>query len=314
MELILSERDVEELIDMKEVVASVEEAFRREGMGEVANSMRTKSVGSASVLNVMHANLPYLKRGGLKAYMSSKAGTRFVILLFDTVDSTLLAVIEADILGRYRTGAASGVATKHLRAKRFASVAILGSGRQALTQALAMDSVMSVEQFRVWSPNAVHRSDFVLRLEEEGFKAAGFDSPDAALSGAHVACAITSSREPFLTERMLGAVEHVNICGSNAPDRAEMTAAALRSFDTVVVDDLSQAKEEYGDLIQAARAGTFAWESASELGAVVARRQSVKGRTLFKSGGVALEDVAVASMLYDKALRSGRSSPVIGRR
>jgi ornithine cyclodeaminase/alanine dehydrogenase-like protein (mu-crystallin family) len=81
------------------------------------------------------------------------------------------------------------------------------------------------------------------------------------------------------------------------------------AFDTVVVDDLAQAKTEYGDLIQAANDGFFSWESAVELGAVVAGRRKPKGRTLFKSGGAALEDVAVASMIYDRAMQSGRSYP-----
>ena len=69
---------------MNQVVVSVEEAFRREGMGEAENVMRTRSTGPGSVLNVMHANLPYLRRGGLKAYMSTKSGTRFVLVLFDS--------------------------------------------------------------------------------------------------------------------------------------------------------------------------------------------------------------------------------------
>ncbi len=309
MTLILSERDVESLIDMRDVVASVEEAFRREGVGDAYNSTRTRSGGNASVLNVMHANLPYLGRGGLKAYMSSKEGTRFAILLFDTSDSSPLAIMGADILGRYRTGAASGVATKHMYGRPSGTVAIFGSGKQALTQALGLSSVMSVDEFRVWSPNSAHRDSFSRLLEEKGFRSAAFDSPEVALRGAQVACAITSSREPFLTDRMLTRVSHVNICGSNDPDRAEITPNALGTFDTVAVDDLAQAKVEYGDLIYAVRSGTFAWESAIELGQIVAAKRVAKGRTLFKSGGVALEDVAVASMLYDKAVMSGGRYP-----
>lgn len=309
MTLILSERDALDLLDMKEVVASVEEAFRREGMGGASNSARSRSRGPGSVLNVMHATLPYLGRGGLKAYMSSGARAKFAIVLFDTATSAPLVVMGADNLGRFRTGAASGVATKHLCRESSGTLAVFGSGKQALTQVLALGVVMAVEQVRVWSPQASHRNAFARRLVEAGFRATASETAGAAIDGANVACSITSTKEPFLTDAMLEQVSHINICGGNVPERSEVTPAAVGSFDTVVVDDLPQARVEYGDLIQAVRAGTFAWDSAFELGSMVAGLRRPEGRTLFKSGGAALEDVAVASMLYDKALKSGRSYP-----
>jgi ornithine cyclodeaminase/alanine dehydrogenase-like protein (mu-crystallin family) len=305
--LVLSEGDVESLIDMEEVVSSVEEAFRRQGMGEVSNYMRTRSRGGSSVLNVMHASLPYLGRGGLKAYMSTRGGTKFALLLFDTNDSRLLAVMGADILGRFRTGAASGVATKYLYGKRAGSLAVLGSGKQALTQVLAMKEVMSLKEVRVWSPTPQHRVAFARKLKTHGFNSNAFDSPAAALKGAEVATAITSSKRPFLTDEMLEHVMHLNIAGGNVSNHAEVTAAGVGAFGTIAVDDIAQAKMEYGDLIQAARDGVFSWESAVELGTIVARRRRPEGRTLFKSGGAALEDVAVASMIYDRATKSSMS-------
>ena len=306
MTLILSEKDVESFLEMDDVVAAVEEAFRRQGMDEAQNYMRTRTRGSASVLNVMHANNSYLRRGGLKAYMSSSAGTKFLVVLFDSDTSVPLAVMGADLLGRYRTGAASGVATRHLYRKKSGTVALFGSGKQSLTQALALESVMGVEDFRVWSPNRAHREAFARALVERGFRARAYDNPQGALAGADVATAITSSREPFIGAEMLGSVSHVNICGGNVPDHAEVTADGIGLFDSVVVDDLQQSKMEYGDLIQAARAGRFDWGSAMELGQVVAGRRSPKGKTLFKSGGAAIEDVAAASLVYLRAKETGR--------
>ena len=305
MTLILSERDVESLLSMNEAVSTVEEAFRRQGEGEVSNIMRSRSRGASSVLNVMHANLSYLRRGGLKAYVSSRAGTKFALLLFDTSDSNLLAVMGADILGRFRTGAASGVATKHLYGRPSGTLAVLGSGRQALTQVLAVKEVMSLDAVRAWSPTPEHSRAFAQKLKAYGINGMASHSPAAALEGAEVATAITSSRAPFLTPEMLDDVVHMNIAGGDVPDHAEVTPAAVGAFDTVAVDDLAQAKIEYGDLIQAVEEGAFAWESAVELGAVVAGKIKPRGRTLFKSGGAALEDVAVASTVYDRAIKSG---------
>ena len=311
MTIVLSERDVESLIDMKGAVSSVEEAFRRQGMGEVSNLMRTRSRGTNAVLNVMHAILPYLGRGGLKAYLSSRSGSKFALLLFDTNDSRLLAVMGADTLGRFRTGAATGVATKYLYGRPSGTLALFGSGRQALTQVLAASEVMSLEEVRVWSPTFEHRSAFARSLKTRGFNSNAFDSPVAAVKGAEVAAAITSSKEPFLTDELLEHVKHLNIAGGNVPDHAEMEAAAVRAFRTIAVDDIAQAKVEYGDLIQAAKTGAFLWDRAVELGAYVAGRRKPEGKTLFKSGGAAFEDVAVASMIYDRAAKSPKSYPSI---
>lgn len=311
MTLILSEKDVEDLINMKDVVSSVEEAFRRQGEGELSNLMRTRSRGPSSTLSVMHANLPYLRRGGLKAYVSSKAGTKFALLLFDTYNSDLLAVMGADILGRFRTGAASGVATKHLCGRPSGTLALFGTGRQALTQVLATMEVMSLDAVRVWSPTPEHRRAFALELKNRGINGGAFDTPDMALDGADIATAITSSKRPFLTEKMLRGVSHLNIAGGNFPDHSEITPAAVGAFGTVAVDDLSQAKIEYGDLIQAANDGVFSWHSAVELGAIVAGKKMPQGRTLFKSGGAAFEDVAVAAMIYERATKSGGSYPSV---
>ena len=309
MTLVLSEKDVQDLVEMKEVVSAVEEAFRRQAEGGVSNSMRTRSRGEGSLLNVMHANLAYLGRGGLKAYMTSRGGMRSAFVLFDASTSLPLAVMGANVIGMYRTGAASGVATRHLYGRSSGSVAILGSGRQSLTQVLALGSVMSLDSVRVWSPDKSHRDAFVSALSGSGYGASAFDSPALALEGADVASTITSSKEPFLTGKMLGRVSHLNLCGSNHPAHSEADPSAVGAFESVVIDDIPQAKVEYGDLIRAAEAGAFSWGSAVELSAVVAGKSKPSGRTLFKSGGAALEDVAVASMLYDRAMRSGRSYP-----
>lgn len=301
MTLLLSESEVEGLLDMNEVMGAVEEAFGASASGKASNSARTRSRSSDSVLNVMHANLQYLGRSGLKAYATSKAGTRFVVVLFGDSDSAPLAVMGADALGRYRTGAASGVATKHLFRERSATLALFGAGRQAMTQVLAMASAISLEEVRVWSPNPRHRESFALKVNQGGLKATACESPQAALRGAQVANTITSSIQPFLTAELLQGISHMNLCGGNVPTHAEVTADAVGSVHTVVVDDLPQAREEYGDLILAAESGHLSWDSVAELGEVVTGERSHGQRTLFKSGGVALEDVAVASAIYDKA-------------
>lgn len=310
MTLILSEEDVASLVDMKGAVQSVEEAFLRQGTGGSVNSVRTRSRVKGAQLNAMHAASPYLGRGGVKTYMSTGKGTRFVFILFDMADGTPLAVMGADILGRYRTGAASGVATKYLYGRGSASVVMCGTGRQALTQILALSAVTSVQKVRAWSPRKEHRDTFVAGLVSQGFDASSAESPAEAMKGADVVSTITSSDNPFISSDMLGTVAHLNVCGGNDPERSEVFPDVVGECATVVVDDLAQAKVEYGDLIKAVKAKAFSWDRAVELKQLVNGMKRRDGRTLFKSGGAALEDVALGSQVYDKALKSGRFTDV----
>lgn len=290
---------------MKEVVPALEEAFRRESAGEAVNSPRTRSRAPGAVINAMHASLPYLGRSGLKCYLSSAKGTRFVFLLFDSKDSELLAVMGADVLGRFRTGGASGVATKHMHPSRNPTLAVLGSGRQALTQVIAIQTAVGLTRAKVWSPNPGHREAFAGKLSGLGIDAEAALTASGAMRGVQVASTITSAAVPFVEETAVEDLSHINVCGGNNPEHSEITAGAVGTFETIAVDDLPQAKTEYGDLIQAEAAGTFYWGKAVELKEIISGRVKPKGKTMFKSGGAALEDVAVASVVYDKAVKLG---------
>jgi ornithine cyclodeaminase/alanine dehydrogenase-like protein (mu-crystallin family) len=310
MTLLLSERDVQELVEINEVVPVIEECFRQQAIGKAFNSPRTRTSVPGSVLNVMHASLPYLGRAGTKCYLSSRKGTRFLFLLFRLDDGEPLAVMGADVLGRQRTGAASAVATKHMARLKRLTLCICGSGRQALTQVLAVAQVASLESVRVWSRTGERRESFAAELKNLGFDAAPFETVEEALSTSEVATAITSASEPFLTRQAVQGLNHLNLCGSNSSSRAEATADAVASFKTIAVDDIRQSKVEAGDLILSEKARLISWERVIELKDVVGGKAWSAGPTLFKSNGVAIEDVALASLLYDKALKAESGTEV----
>lgn len=305
MTLVLSEADVRSILDMKEVVSAVETSFTQQALAKAVNSPRTRTAVAGSALSAMHASLPYLGVAGLKCYLTSRKGTRFVFVLFRLRDAEPLAVMGADVLGRFRTGAASAVATKHLYGQKEFHFALCGSGRQAMTQVLAMSVVASLESVIVWSPNGEHRRTLVRRLGRLGFVAKEGRSPREALTGSQVASAITSSRDPFIRRGDVRTVMHLNLCGSNSPDRSEASPDCIAEFQTVVVDDARQSREESGDLIIAAKKGKLAWDRVAELKDVMSGPIPRLGKSLFKSNGVALEDVAVAYHVYRNASRSG---------
>jgi len=303
--LILSEQDVHSLLDMKEVVRAVEDCFKQESSGAAVNSPRTRATAPGSVLNVMHASLPYLARAGVKCYLSTEKGTRFLFVLFQLNDAEPLAVMGADMLGRFRTGATSAVATKHLHRSKEFHFAICGAGRQSLTQVLAMAQVASLSSVRVWGPHSERRESFARELGRLGFDASAYGSLPDAMRGAEVVTTITTSKDPFLTGELVDSVEHLNLCGSNSPSRSEASPECVGKFQTVVVDDLGQSKMESGDLVGAEKKSFFSWENAVELKDVVGGGVRPAGKTLFKSNGAAIEDVATASLVYDRALKEG---------
>ena len=305
MTLILSEGAVSRLLAMRETITALERSFVEKSKGADLNAPRTRSATSRSPLSLMHASLPYLGRAGVKCYLNSSAGTRFVVVLFDSSNSSPLAVMGADHLGRLRTGAASAVATKHMYGRSGFRFAICGSGKQAVTQVSAMLEIGASTRMTAWSPNRARLRDFARTLAKLGVDCAAADGPAEAFSRADAGTSITSSEDPFISTEAVRGLGHLNVCGSNSPERAELMSDALAEFGTVAVDDIRDAELESGDLIQAARSGYFSWDKAVELADVVAGKVRPQGKTLFKSNGIAAEDVAVASLVYDNALKAG---------
>jgi ornithine cyclodeaminase/alanine dehydrogenase-like protein (mu-crystallin family) len=308
MTLFLDEREVSSLITPGEAVHAVERCFEEKGRGNVSNGARTHTRLPGSVLAVMHSSLTYLGRAGLKCYQSTGGKTTFVVVLFGGTEREPLAVMGADQLGRLRTGAAAAVATKHMSGLKEFELAVIGSGKQALSQVVAMKEVADVRRVRVWSRDAAHASSFAHTVAGLGMEATQFDNIGSALKGAEVATSITSSRDAFIKGPDVIGLNHLNISGSNSPTRAELAPDAFPYFRTVAADDVADSRLESGDLILAERAGALKWESVRELGAIVSGSAKSVAPSLFKSNGIAAEDVAVASLVYDNALRSGEYS------
>jgi len=293
---------------MDVVLAALEAAFREWAAGRAQNQPRRRVAGGA-ILATMSAALNDLI--GFKAYTVSKAGTRFWVCLFDAADGRPRAVMEADWLGRMRTGAASGLATNYL-ARREASVfTIIGAGSQALTQVLAVAAVRSLREVRVVSRDPAHRDAFVNLLKGSlpdaiGVRAAG--SLREAVDGAEILTTITPAARPIFPGEWLQAGVHLNVCGSNFPDRREVDGRTVARADLVVADDVEAARIEAGDLLLAQHEGQLSWARVHSLREVVAGSMGVRQGsdvTLFKSVGLAIEDVAVGAAVLELAQARG---------
>lgn len=303
MTIFLTESAVLQLLDMKQVIKEVERAFVEQARGNVHNFPRTRSYTESSVFNVMHASASYMKRAGAKCYISTKEGTKFVFLLFDTTNSELLAVMAAENIGKYRTGATSAIATKYLYGKNSFSFSLIGSGGQAMTQLLAMKELFNLEKIKVWSPTRKNLLEFVRKAGEKGIDAEAASNISEACVGSDVITTITSAKEPFISKEHIKDASHINACGSNYPNRAEIMPECFPLFSTVCVDSLEQSRMESGDLLLAFEKGMLNWDDVMELSQIIESGRYKEGKTIFKSNGIAIEDVAVAEIVYQKAIK-----------
>ncbi len=307
--LLLRETHVRTLLTMEDAIGALEFAFREWAEGRADNQPRRR-VRAGVFLATMSAALPARGIVGLKAYTSGKDGTRFWVHLFDATTGHPQAVIEADHLGRLRTGAASGLATRYLAREEASVVALFGAGAQALTQALAIVAVRPIKEIRVVNRNPDRRKAFVDELRHAWSAGRIRETVSArdAISGAHVVTTVTSGGSPLFPGTWLEAGQHVNVVGSNWPNRRELDSTAISRADPIVADDLEAAQVEAGDLIMAVADGSLDWTRVASLRDVVAGRVSRSNPdqiSLFKSVGLALEDLAVAGTILQRAEERG---------
>ncbi len=308
MAIYLREADIERLANMQMALEAVESAFRLQAASGAENAPRRRSRLNRGYLHVMNASIPAWGVAGLKTYTHTEGRTRFLVLLYRSTDGILLAVMEADRLGQLRTGAASGIATRYMARKDAATAGIFGTGKQARAQLEGVCAACPIQSVVAWSPTAEHREAFCREMTEKlGIEVRPAAAPQEAAENRDVVITATTAREPVLLGEWLAKGSHVNAIGANFLDRRELDAEAVRRCACVIVDSAEQAALESGDLAAAAEAGAFFWEDARELSSVVTGdfpgREEDEEITLFKSHGIALEDVALAAKIYEAALK-----------
>jgi len=307
MKLYLSEQDVLACLTMPKAIELLDVAFRQMADGSAVNHPRRRVIlPTGSVLHYMAAGTP--EYFGLKAYsVNAKTGAHFEVLLYRSDDGMPLATFEANHLGQIRTGAASGLATKYLAREDATVAAIIGSGFQAETQLAALAAVRQLREVRVWSRKPEKREEFARRCSDK-FKLNVIAKASAreCVEGAEIIATATSSKEPVIESDWVAPGTHINGAGSNWAERRELPENLV--FDRaalVAVDSVDVAKIESGDLLIPVRNSNRDFPGV-ELSEIIAGkrpgRTSPEQITVFKSNGLALEDIAVAGYIYEEAL------------
>lgn len=293
--LILDEQAVRELLQMDELIPLMEQALADLSSRKVVQPVRTMLpvAEHQGFLGLMPA---YAGALGVKlvAFYPNNRGVpthHALIQLFKPETGEPLVVMDGRLITEERTAAVSAVATKHLARADASVLALIGSGVQARSHLKALRLVRNFREVRVWSPR--HAENFA---REFGILAAR--SPEEAVDGADVIVTATTSHVPVLCGGWLSPGVHINAVGAPRPDWRELDDEVLRRA-RLYVDSRPAAERESGD----ARAAS---EVVAELGEVVAGmqagRRSAAEITVFKSLGLAVEDVASADLIYRKAL------------
>ena len=312
--LVLSEHDVRRLLDMESCVEAMEDVLSALARGELFQPLRTvaRPPGGAGLMGLMPAH-----RGGESAAYVLKEivitpdnptrgldAHQGAVLLHDGETGQLVAVLNASPVTEIRTAAVSAVATRALARGDAQRVAILGAGVQARAHAHAMRAVLDDPELRIWARNL----DAAEQLASE-VEAVVSPSPDAALFGADVVCTTTSAREPIVEHRWLAQGTHVNAVGSSIPTARELETETMAA-SSLFVDRRESTLNESGDFLLAQAEGAIGPEHIkAELGEVLVGdhpgREHDDELTVFKSLGIAVEDLAAAELVVRRAREQG---------
>jgi alanine dehydrogenase len=301
----ITESDVVALLDLKDAIAALEDALRKEATGDAQNMTKTLLQYGKSNLHALGGKLGDLV--GTKTWTHTPGGTCPLLLLWSATDGSLVAVIEAFALGNMRTGGISGVAADWMAQPDARVFGLVGTGKQALAQAATMLAVRPIERLQVHSPRAESRQAFAAKAREElGIEVVECDSAAQACRGAQIVTLVTRASEPFLTAQMLEPGTHLNAVGAIAPDREEFAQDVFERATLVAVDNLPGVQQLSRELMT--RYGGRGWNGVTPLSRLIAdgrRRSATDDVTLFKAMGMGISDLALGVELVQRARQRG---------
>lgn len=315
MAVFLTENDVKQVLTVDMAMAGVESAHRDLALGQALDTPRQRSRLPQTVLHILQGALSAQGVLGYKAYTSNRSGNRFLVHLFDAGSGQLKAVIEADYLGMMRTGAASGVAARWLARPDATVAGVFGTGWQAEGHVRAICAALPLELVKVCGRDAGKLRDFCVRMSEQtGRRVVAAANAEDAVREADLIGTVTTAAKPLFDADWLKPGVHINAAGSNALIRQELSEAAVRRCDLVVVDSVPTALAEAGDLLPLLEKGRLQPRQLVELGEIIVGRHPGRGGaeqlSLFESQGMAIQDLAVALRVLAAATDRGLGAEV----
>jgi len=319
MALLLSESVIRQCLDMPLLIDAMSGALAEFSAGRVTQPVRTVlEVGAEkNYFGVMPASIDGSQSVGTKlvtVYPGNHAkgltSHLATIVLLDHATGGLLALLDGRYITEARTAAVSAVSVKILARPEATTLAILGSGVQATSHLEAIRHVRAITDVRVWSPTAEHRESFARDASTStGLAVRACASASDAVRGADIIVLATASKTPIINDADVAEGTHICAVGACRPDQREMPTA-LVARARFIVDSRAAALKEAGEiLIPISEGAVSATHIAAELGDIVngavPGRQHAQQITIFKSLGMAVEDVVAAQLAVDRAKARG---------
>jgi ornithine cyclodeaminase len=309
----LSEQDVEHLLTLPLALEAVEQAMAELARGEATNLPRDRLRSPETTMHLLQGLVPSQGAMGYKVYTVHRGVVRFLLHLYDSRSGRLLGILQAGLLGRVRTGAASGVATRQLARVDASTLGVFGSGRQAAAQVEAVCLVRPIATVKVHARDRDRLTVFCDALARRlGIDVRPAASARDAVEGSDIVTTITSSETPVFDGAWLAEGTHVNAAGSNMLSRRELDETTLGRCELIVTDSREVARRECGDLLPMIEKGRIGWGQVAELGDVLIGRAPGRAHdgqiTCFESHGLAVQDVAVGARLLALAAQRGVGS------
>lgn len=314
----ISEQQVVATMNLSGAIAALEAGLAQQASGAATNMSKTHVAWGYSNLHAIGAAFPLAGVVGTKTWAHTDGGACPLLVLFDSENGQLRAIVEAFALGQMRTGGISGVATKWLAQPDADVFALIGTGKQAISQLAAVAAVRKLKLARVFSPTADKRRVFVdkARAKFPGIEIVEAKSVEEAVADAQIVTTVTRATEAFLSASALARGTHVNAVGAITRERVELAGDVFARCTKAVVDDTATARRLSAEYIRAFAAESNeadGWRRVLPLCDVVAKRMARDANddlTIFKAMGMGVSDLALGLRLVELARERGLGEPL----
>ncbi len=307
----VKEADIINLVSLREAVPALEAGLTQEYEGKASNMSKTHAIWNQkrSTLHAIGAVMDGVGIVGTKTWAHTPGGACPLLILFNSENGALIAVLEAFALGQMRTAGISGVATRWMSREDAGEMALIGTGKQSLPQVAGIFAVRPLKKLRVYSPNSEHRDAFIEKASQLfPFEIVAADNVEQAVEDADIVTLVTRAREAFLNSAMLKTGVHINAVGAITPEREEFEQDIFDRSNIVAVDNMDSVRRLSSEFMKRYGNDEDRWNNVQLLSTLVGKgkgRPSDADLTLFKAMGMGLSDLSLATRILELAYDEG---------
>lgn len=311
----ISEAEVVSLMALPEAIDALRAGLREEAAGRAANMVKTHATwASGSTLHAIGAVFEGWNIVGAKTWAHTAGGAMPLLVLLDAGTGAIVALIEAFALGQMRTGGISGVGTDVMARPDASRLAMIGAGKQSITQVAAVAAVRRLDRVTVWSPTAANREALAVIIEQKlAIEAIATETLEEALDAADIVTLATRAREPLITRDMLARGVHLNAIGAITPERVEFEPALLERASLTGADSVPQVRKLSREFMTAFGDDEAQWARLQPLSALIAGdsgRPADADLTVFKAMGMGISDLSLGIEIFRRAREAGLGRPI----